>query len=122
MTMERVIDRTYRIVRFVLDWGVGYGAAIVLLGATCFAISEIIRRYLFGVVFHWGQDAVTYLIAGSVFLFFAVTQARRSHLAMTADRKSTRLNTVTNAHLVCRLLLEKKKTTETSIRTNNKSL
>src|SRR3546814_1846554 len=26
------------------------------------------------------------------------------------DRKSTRLNPVTNAHLVCRLLLEKKKT------------
>src|SRR3546814_1354139 len=28
-----------------------------------------------------------------------------------SDRKSTRLNPVTNAHLVCRLLLEKKKTT-----------
>src|SRR3546814_6609082 len=27
----------------------------------------------------------------------------------TIDRKSTRLNPVTNAHLVCRLLLEKKK-------------
>src|SRR3546814_4140903 len=27
------------------------------------------------------------------------------------DRKSTRLNSVTNAHLVCRLLLEKKKHT-----------
>src|SRR3546814_18887867 len=27
-----------------------------------------------------------------------------------ADRKSTRLNSITNAHLVCRLLLEKKKT------------
>src|SRR3546814_4444243 len=26
-----------------------------------------------------------------------------------SDRKSTRLNSVTNAHLVCRLLLEKKK-------------
>src|SRR3546814_1784640 len=29
--------------------------------------------------------------------------------ATIADRKSTRLNSVTNAHLVCRLLLEKKK-------------
>src|SRR3546814_8683469 len=29
----------------------------------------------------------------------------------SADRKSTRLNSVTNAHLVCRLLLEKKKNT-----------
>src|SRR3546814_3942250 len=28
----------------------------------------------------------------------------------SVDRKSTRLNPVTNAHLVCRLLLEKKKT------------
>src|SRR3546814_1727239 len=30
------------------------------------------------------------------------------------DRKSTRLNSVTNAHLVCRLLLETKTTIETS--------
>src|SRR3546814_3395653 len=30
---------------------------------------------------------------------------------LTIDRKSTRLNPVTNAHLVCRLLLEKKKKT-----------
>src|SRR3546814_7306899 len=30
-------------------------------------------------------------------------------LKPTIDRKSTRLNPVTNAHLVCRLLLEKKK-------------
>src|SRR3546814_9761582 len=28
---------------------------------------------------------------------------------LALDRKSTRLNSVTNAHLVCRLLLEKKK-------------
>src|SRR3546814_7064997 len=28
---------------------------------------------------------------------------------LAGDRKSTRLNSVTNAHLVCRLLLEKKK-------------
>src|SRR3546814_3148280 len=30
---------------------------------------------------------------------------------LISDRKSTRLNSVTNAHLVCRLLLEKKKQT-----------
>src|SRR3546814_5335208 len=30
---------------------------------------------------------------------------------IAVDRKSTRLNSVTNAHLVCRLLLEKKKKT-----------
>src|SRR3546814_6136445 len=32
-----------------------------------------------------------------------------------ADRKSTRLNSVTNAHLVCRLLLEKKKKNNNNI-------
>src|SRR3546814_5513353 len=31
-------------------------------------------------------------------------------VSLRTDRKSTRLNPVTNAHLVCRLLLEKKKT------------
>src|SRR3546814_6071570 len=36
-----------------------------------------------------------------------------SALAPSLDRKSTRRTPVTNAHLVCRLLLEKKKTTKT---------
>src|SRR3546814_1354352 len=31
------------------------------------------------------------------------------HIISARDRKSTRLNSVTNAHLVCRLLLEKTK-------------
>src|SRR3546814_20982336 len=37
--------------------------------------------------------------------------ARRSRGSeLAGDRKSTRLNSITNAHLVCRLLLEKKNT------------
>src|SRR3546814_5150317 len=39
------------------------------------------------------------------------TLAARAHRIELRDRKSTRLNSVTNAHLVCRLLLEKKKYT-----------
>src|SRR3546814_8276268 len=38
--------------------------------------------------------------------------------AVERDRKSTRLNPVTNAHLVCRLLLEKKNTIEMTTKTN----
>src|SRR3546814_9195641 len=34
------------------------------------------------------------------------------------DRKSTRMNSVTNAHLVCRLLLQKKHETKTENTTN----
>src|SRR3546814_1509600 len=36
------------------------------------------------------------------------------------DRKSTRLNPVTNAHLVCRLLLEKKNNSTTEAQNNAK--
>lgn len=88
--MDSAIDRIYRTFRTGQRWIVGYGAATVMLAATCFAIIEIIRRYVLGVVFDWGQDAVTYFIVGSVFLFFGVTQARRSHLAMTAVVDSLR--------------------------------
>src|SRR3546814_5729018 len=38
-----------------------------------------------------------------------VTLVRNHQFQSLLDRKSTRLNPVTNAHLVCRLLLEKKK-------------
>lgn len=82
--IETVIDRIYRGIYLLLDWLVGYGAAFIMLGATLLAIVEIVRRYMFGLVFEWGQDAVTYVTVASVFLFFAVTQARRSHLAMSA--------------------------------------
>src|SRR3546814_10917461 len=36
------------------------------------------------------------------------------HIFKAEDRKSTRLNSITNAHLVCRLLLEKKKKSATT--------
>src|SRR3546814_4669325 len=39
--------------------------------------------------------------------------------ATRADRKSTRLTPVTNAHLVCRLLLEKKKIKKPKTRTHS---
>lgn len=103
--MERALDRIYRGFRFFLDTVVGYGAALVMLGATCFAIAEIVRRYIFGIVFHWGQDAVTYLIASAVFLFFAVTQARRSHLAMTAGLEALRAKGFVRTVLVLRTIV-----------------
>ncbi|MCB9931295.1 MAG: TRAP transporter small permease [Alphaproteobacteria bacterium] len=82
--METALDRTYRVYRFFLDNFVGYGAAIIMLASVLLAIFEIIRRYIFGMVFDWGQDAVTYFTVGSIYLYFAVTQARRSHLAVSA--------------------------------------
>ena len=82
--MEKFIDTAYRAFRFLLDQVIGNAAAIVMLTATLLAISEVARRYVFGVVFDWGQDAVTYVLVGSLFLYFAVTQGRRSHLRVSA--------------------------------------
>src|SRR3546814_7563793 len=44
------------------------------------------------------------------FLRFQIGIALAPIVDQDRDRKSTRLNPVTNAHLVCRLLLDKKKT------------
>jgi TRAP-type C4-dicarboxylate transport system permease small subunit len=74
--MDSFIDGTYRVFRLGLRWIVGYGASILMLGITGLAIMEIVRRYIFGVVYEWSQDAVTYGMVAAIFLFFAVTQAR----------------------------------------------
>jgi len=36
----------------------GNCSAYLMIAVTLFALAEIIRRYIFGVVFQWGQDAV----------------------------------------------------------------
>ena len=105
--MDDAIDRLYRIVRFLLDQVIGNIAALVLLAATLLAILEIIRRYMLGVVFEWGQDAVTYMVISAMFLYFAVTQARRGHLIMSAaidvlrNRGMERLVTVLRLIVTC---------------------
>lgn len=82
--MDWLVDKLYRVFRFLLDYVIGYSAILIMLVGTGLAVAEVARRYIFGVVFDWGQDAVTYGMVGSIFLYFAVTQARRSHLRMSA--------------------------------------
>ena len=82
--MDAALDRIYRIIRYILDDIFGNLASIGLLFGTLFAIFEVVRRYKFVVVYEWGQDFVIYMIIGSVFVYFAVTQAKRAHLVMSA--------------------------------------
>jgi TRAP-type C4-dicarboxylate transport system permease small subunit len=63
---------------------VGTLAALTMLVVTVFAVTEMFGRYLAGHTFHWGQDAVTYFLISATFLYFGVSQAKRSHLAVTA--------------------------------------
>lgn len=62
----------------------GWISAILLLVLTLFALLEIVRRYVFGVVFEWGQDAIIVGMVAAVAFYFCVTQVRRSHLVMSA--------------------------------------
>ena len=82
--MDAIVDKVYRVFRFLLDTVIGYSAIVMLFLGTWLAISEVARRYIFSTVFDWGQDAVTYGMVSAIFLYFAVTQARRSHLRMSA--------------------------------------
>lgn len=71
-------------VKNLIDVVVGWISAVMLLLLTLFALLEIIRRYIFGVVFEWGQDALIVGMVAAVALYFGVTQIRRSHLVMNA--------------------------------------
>ena len=62
----------------------GNASAYLMIVVTLFALAEIIRRYIFGVVFEWGQDAVIYAMVSSVALYICVTQVKRGHLVMSA--------------------------------------
>tara|TARA_R110000868_G_scaffold30053_3_gene111650 strand:- start:718 stop:1269 length:552 start_codon:yes stop_codon:yes gene_type:complete len=67
-------------VQLVLGWI----ASALLLVLTIFALLEIVRRYIFGVVFEWGQDGIIVGMVSAVALYFGVTQIRRGHLVMSA--------------------------------------
>lgn len=73
---RRVQDSIYSIL--------GGISAICLLVLTLFALLEIVRRYVFGVVFEWGQDGIIVGMVSAVAFYFAVTQVRRGHLVMSA--------------------------------------
>lgn len=81
--MDRVLMFS-RAVQEVISRLLGWLSSLLLLGLTLFALLEIVRRYIFGVVFEWGQDAVIVGIVTAVALSFCVTQVRRGHLVMNA--------------------------------------
>lgn len=71
-------------IKQTIEYVLGGIAAIMMLTLTLFALLEIVRRYIFGVVFPWGQDAIIVGMVSAVALYIGVTQIRRSHLVMNA--------------------------------------
>jgi TRAP-type C4-dicarboxylate transport system permease small subunit len=74
------VERAYAIWRAFQDRFLAQAAALVLLGCTLLALSEVVRRYVFGYSFEWQQDAVTLFILSAVFLYFGISQRRGAHL------------------------------------------
>lgn len=74
------MEKAYAVWRAFQDKVLARAAALLLIGCTLLALTEVIRRYVFGFSFEWQQDAVTFFIVSAVFLFFAVSQRHNEHL------------------------------------------
>ncbi len=81
--MDAFLKTSQRVKELIANW-LGLLSSIFLLVLTLFALLEIIRRYIFGVVFEWGQDGIIVGMISAVALYLCVTQTRRSHLVMNA--------------------------------------
>ena len=68
--MNVLIEYTYKYFGFFIEKVVGNCAALVMFLSTGLAILEIFRRYILGVTFEWGQDAVSYFMISALFLYF----------------------------------------------------
>ena len=82
-----IMDNFYKISNIIqssISSVLGKCSALLMIAVTLFALAEIIRRYIFGVVFEWGQDAVIYMMVSSVAFYICVTQINRNHLVMSA--------------------------------------
>ncbi len=74
------MDKAYAVWRAFQDRFLAPTAAVILLGSTLLALLEVVRRYVFGFSYEWQQDAVTYFILSSVFLYFSISQRHNEHL------------------------------------------
>ena len=74
------MEKAYALWRAFQDKLLAPAAALLLLGCTLLALLEVVRRYVLGVSYEWQQDAVTYFILTSVFLYFGISQRQGTHL------------------------------------------
>ena len=81
--MKKFYDISNQI-QSIIEKVLGNISALIMIGVTLFALAEIFRRYILGVVFQWGQDAVIYAMMCSVAFYICVTQIKRGHLVMSA--------------------------------------
>jgi len=74
------VEKAYAVWCAFQDKVLARAAAFLLIGCTLLALTEVVRRYLFGSSFQWQQDAVTFFILSGVYLYFAISQRHNEHL------------------------------------------
>jgi len=77
------VEKAYAVWRAFQDGILARAAALLLIGCTLLALTEVVRRYVFGFSFEWQQDAVTFFILSGVFLYFGISQRHNEHLSVT---------------------------------------
>lgn len=77
------MEKAYAAWRAFQDEVLARVCAALLLGCTLLALTEVVRRYVFGRSFEWQQDAVTFITLSGVFLYFSIAQRSGSHLNVT---------------------------------------
>jgi len=77
------VERLYGAWRAFQDKFLARACALLLIACTLLALTEVVRRYAFGVSYEWQQDAVTYGIVSAVFLYFGISQRHNEHLNVT---------------------------------------
>ena len=55
------MEAAYAAWRAFQDRFLAHAAALILLGTTLLALTEVVRRYVFGLSYEWQQDAVTFI-------------------------------------------------------------
>ncbi|MBT6274835.1 MAG: TRAP transporter small permease subunit [Chromatiales bacterium] len=81
--MDGFLEFSHR-VKALISSVLGTITVVMLLILTGFSLLEIVRRYIFGSAYEWGNDALVLGMIATVSLYFCVTQTRRSHLVMNA--------------------------------------
>jgi TRAP-type C4-dicarboxylate transport system permease small subunit len=77
------VEKAYAAWRAFQDKFLAHAAALILLSMTLLALTEVVRRYVFGWSFEWQQDAVTFITLSGVYLFFGISQRYGNHLSVT---------------------------------------
>ena len=74
------MEKAYAVWRAIQERLLAPAASLILVVCTLVALTEVFRRYIFGLSFEWQQDFVTFVTLSAVSLYYGIAQRHNSHL------------------------------------------